>query len=336
MMTQDTTLQDNTRRFRGELVLCLVTLIWGTTFITIQDAMDVWPPMANVGMRFGIAFLCLAPLLVKVPRDRRDIVQGIVLGFSLFTAFAMQTLSLVYTTAARTAFAAALVTVFVPLFALLALRIKWKPGTYFAVCSGGLGIFLLMGRELGPGARFGDFLGLAAAAGFAVQVMLLGHFTRRPNVHVVTMLVSQMGTVTILAWLTSWGMSEELPNPFFQGMGTVLYLGIVTTALCFLGQMYGQTRTTPTRAAFIYALEPIAAAAFAWVVHGQRLSSIEWIGGSLIVLAAVTADQALPARLRYRSEGEAESPLQSFEDDLPPRTGETIDPPQPSRKNVSM
>src|ERR1700723_2945419 len=104
-MTHPATI-DTRQRFRGELILSLVTITWGTTFITLQDVMAVWPPMALQALRFGLAFLCLAPALLKDRGDRRTWLKGFLLGTFIFLGFGLQTLALVYTTAARTAFSA--------------------------------------------------------------------------------------------------------------------------------------------------------------------------------------------------------------------------------------
>src|SRR6185437_5563354 len=113
-------------RFRGELVLCLVAMTWGTTYIVIQDALVVWPPMALVAVRFALAFCCVLPWLPKSRIDRITLLKGAALGVFIYGTFGFQNTALTKTTSPRVAFAAALVTVFVPIFAWVALRTRWQ------------------------------------------------------------------------------------------------------------------------------------------------------------------------------------------------------------------
>lgn len=294
----------NTReRFRGELVLCFVAMTWGTTYIAIQDAMAVWPPMALVAIRFALAFFCVLPALLKSHVTWSAWLKGSALGIFIFLTYGLQNLALANTTSPRVAFAAALVTVFVPVFSWIALRTRWRAGTYLAVVAATAGVYGMCG-DLGAGTRFGDLLAVGGAIAYTIEVMLLSHFTRRGDTPLAPLLVAQFATTSILAAAASWAIGEPRPAVVTQAWEVVAYLGLITTGLCLAAQMYGQSRTTPTRAAFIYALEPISAAVLAWMLQGQRLNRGELIGGALILLAAVTADQALPAwRLFRRGQG---------------------------------
>lgn len=287
-------------RLRGEVALCCVATTWGTTYIAIQDAMAVWPPMALVAVRFALAFLCVlsAAVLFKRRFDVPSLLKGAALGCLIFGTFGLQNTALAHTTSPRVAFAAALVTVLVPLFSWLAFRARWQAGTYVAVVAAAAGVYSMMGTDLGTGVRSGDLLALGSVTSYTLQVMLLGHFTRRGDVPLAPLLVAQFATTAFLATLASWGLGEPMPAVLTEAWPMVAYLGIVTTCICLAAQMYGQARTTPTRAAFIYALEPISAALLAWMLQGQRLSRGELVGGALILLAAVTADQAVPAAWR--------------------------------------
>jgi drug/metabolite transporter (DMT)-like permease len=51
-----------------------------------------------------------------------------------------------------------------------------------------------------------------------------------------------------------------------------------------------QNRTTPTRAALIYTLEPVFAAIFSVWLAGDRLTALGWFGGVLIVTGMIVAE----------------------------------------------
>jgi Na+/proline symporter len=49
-------------------VLVVVTMIWGATFLTVQNALSVSGPLFFVGLRFGTAALAMALIAAPVLR----------------------------------------------------------------------------------------------------------------------------------------------------------------------------------------------------------------------------------------------------------------------------
>ena len=101
------------------------------------------------------------------------------------------------------------------------------------------------------------------------------------------------------------GWRVEGTPPFWA---SALFCGVVASAICITGQMWAMQRANATRAALIFALEPVFAALFAWLWHGEVLKPSEALGGVLIVLA--TAVEPLK-RLLPRPSGAPDRPLPS-------------------------
>src|SRR5207249_5688300 len=68
------------------------------------------------------------------------------------------------------------------------------------------------------------------------------------------------------------------------------------STICFLLQMSAQRHMSSARAALIFCFEPLFAALTSWLVLGERLAPLQWLGGGLIVLGMLAAD--LPAASR--------------------------------------
>ena len=98
------------RSFIADLILLLVALIWGTTFLIVQQAIQALPPLAFNGIRFAGASLLFFVILCFVHRDwlkqvnGRLLWHGIVLGILLFGGYAFQTYGLLYTTSSNAGF----------------------------------------------------------------------------------------------------------------------------------------------------------------------------------------------------------------------------------------
>jgi DME family drug/metabolite transporter len=79
--------------------------------------------------------------------------------------------------------------------------------------------------------------------------------------------------------------------------GAILFIAVVPTYLAYLLYAHGLRRVEATRAAMVATLEPVVAAAVAYVAWGERLGTAGTIGGALVlagVLLATTSHGAAP------------------------------------------
>jgi drug/metabolite transporter (DMT)-like permease len=80
--------------------------------------------------------------------------------------------------------------------------------------------------------------------------------------------------------------------------GALLVTGVFASALAFLVQTWAQQRTSATRTALAFAMEPVFAAAFGFWLAGDRLGAAGWAGAALIMAGIVAAEPAAAATLR--------------------------------------
>ncbi|MGD9972781.1 MAG: DMT family transporter, partial [Desulfatirhabdiaceae bacterium] len=65
----------------------------------------------------------------------------------------------------------------------------------------------------------------------------------------------------------------------------LLYLGVVTAALALLAFSWGAARLTPTALTVATLVEPLTAVMLAALLLGERLSTWQWFGGTLLLLS---------------------------------------------------
>src|SRR5438067_1673717 len=96
----------NWRRWQVDLLLILVTLIWGSTFLVVQNSIKQVEPYTFLAFRFGIGALTLAVLFWKHLRrlTRAELLSGSLIGLFLFGGYAFQTIGLQYTTTSKVGF----------------------------------------------------------------------------------------------------------------------------------------------------------------------------------------------------------------------------------------
>ncbi len=130
---------------KADLLLVLVTLIWGGTFPVLKLLVTVLPPLYLVGMRFLIAFIILTPFAVGKRRalTRRVIYSGITLGLLIWGSFITQTVGIQYTTASKAAFITALCVVLTPILSSVMLRKPPERSAVVGVLAATIGLTLL-------------------------------------------------------------------------------------------------------------------------------------------------------------------------------------------------
>lgn len=276
----------NREHLAGAVMLLLVTMLWGSTFVVIKGVVDTTAPSVLIFGRFFVAALVFLPWL---PR-RTDIWRaGAELGFWICLAYATQTIGLQYTSASQSAFITVLNVIIVPILAAFAgYRITPPIWISALMAIAGVGLMTHGLSQL----NIGDAWSLACALGYAIYVLRLGEYARRLPVLPLscTQLVGVVGFSAV--WI---GVDQpSFDNPPWI---VLLYLGIGTTALTTWLQTHGQRYIGAAEAAVIYTLEPVWAAVFAVFILAESLGLTGWAGAA--VICAATLISQYPA-LRQR------------------------------------
>jgi drug/metabolite transporter (DMT)-like permease len=75
-----------------------------------------------------------------------------------------------------------------------------------------------------------------------------------------------------------------------EAWGTLLYLGIIATALILVLQTWALGKTKAVRAGVIYSLEPVFASLFAMCFFGAHMSAWEVLGSAAILTGVLVAE----------------------------------------------
>lgn len=297
-----------TKRTRADIALMLVTMGWGASFILSKQVLDELSVFNFLGIRFLIAFLIALVIFIKPMRQtsRQTLTYGLALGVALFFAFSIQTFGLSYTTVSKSAFITGLNVVMVPLF--LALIHKKKPqlrvllGSLTAVV--GLGFLTMTGSSLSI--NLGDGLTLLSAVFFALHIVGVGSVPK--GVQPIQMGILQIGVVGVLNMALSF--ATETPKwPQTSGIWVnIILLAVVCTAGAYIVQNVAQQYTTATRTALIYAMEPVFAAGFGFVLIGEVLGMTAAFGAVLILLGMLISE--VPMNLAFLNRFRPTGPIE--------------------------
>jgi drug/metabolite transporter (DMT)-like permease len=283
----------------ADLSLLFVALIWGATFVLVQNAISFLEPQSFNAVRFTLAAIMLGLWLMFFEKDqlkkldRKLILSGIMLGFWLFIGYAFQTLGLLYTTSSKAGFITGLSVVLVPLLMLGILKQRPSLNSIAGVSAATAGLYLLTMSDVSS-LNIGDGFVLICAAGFALHIVFTGKFSSSYPTLLLTMI--QIATVGALSAISAvlfedWKRAFN-PEVIFSAnvLIALLVTSILATALAFFIQTNFQKHTTATRVALIFAMEPVFAAITAYFWADERLTYIALAGCVLIFAGMVFAE----------------------------------------------
>jgi drug/metabolite transporter (DMT)-like permease len=278
----------------GDAALVVAAICFGSTFLIVQEAVELVEPIPFLAVRFLIGAAVLAPLARRRPSSPGEVRHGLLAGTALLFGYVLQTIGLQYTGSATSAFITYLLVVFVPVLAFLVLRRRPHPVTLVGIVVAVAGLVLLTdpggaGAEAGFGR--GELLTLGCAVAFAAHVVILGATAHRHDpIRLATVQILFVGVACGVPglWLGGYGF----PVP---ALAAAVATGVVATALAFVLQVAGQRTVPPARAALLLLLEPVFAAIVA-TMRGEALQPAQ-IAGALLILVAVTISEVVPALL---------------------------------------
>jgi drug/metabolite transporter (DMT)-like permease len=143
--------------------------------------------------------------------------------------------------------------------------------------------------------NLGDALTFFCALGFAAHIVTVGHFSARAGF--ASIAVSQVAAAAFFSLGTFWWVESPMLRWSFGICVAVGVTGLLATALAFTVQAWAQQYTSATRAAIIFALEPVVAWVAAYATTGESLSARSAVGAALI-LAGILLVEVKPVQVQ--------------------------------------
>ena len=276
------------------LALIAVTAVWGVTFVQVKDAVAIYPLFAFLAVRFAIATGTLAlPAAKRVRRlGRGGVVGGAFLGLLLAAGYVLQTAGLERSSVSSTGFITGMYVVLTPLIALLLYRARIGRAAWGGVVLAAAGLAMLSGIH--AGSVTGDLLVLAAAAVYSLQIVLMERYAPTADPVAFTFVEMAAAFVGLLVVALSLG---DLSMPHgWTVWGALIVTGVFASALGYLVQTWAQRRTSATRTALAFTMEPVWTAFFGFTLAGDRLGALGW-GGSAAIMAGIVLAEPAAARV---------------------------------------
>lgn len=265
--------------------LILVTVIWGGGFVASDMALESMKPFQIMTVRFFLAAVLMGLISCRSLKGmtKEEIGAGSLMGIALFAAFALQIIGLQYTTPSKNAFLTALNVVIVPFISFLILKKKVGARGIIGAVMSVAGVALLsLNGDLTLG--MGDGLTLLCAVGFAFQIFLTGEFVKKYRATVLNFV--QMAAAFLLSLISLFCFGETGFQVTQKGWLSVLYLGVISTTVCYLLQTASQKYVDETKAAIILSMESVFGTLFSILILHEVITP-RMVAGCVIILTAV-------------------------------------------------
>lgn len=283
---------------RGHALALGTILVWGATFIASTVALRTLTPLELLTLRMGIAILALLIACPKRLRLHSRVHEWYLLGAALSGVtlyFLFENIALTYTNSSN----CSVIISTAPFFVALATRLFLKEGRLskffflgFAIAMAGVCLVSFAGRslKLNP---LGDGLCILAAISWAFYSVFIRKLdgcgyptllvTRRIFVYSLLFIVPLMPVMGF--HITA---ADVLATPTLV---SVLFLGLVASALCFVTwntavRLIGPIRTS----AYIY-LTPAVTIVFAWLILRDPIHPLAIVGAVLTLLGLVISQR---------------------------------------------
>jgi drug/metabolite transporter (DMT)-like permease len=276
--------------------LILVTAVWGVTFVQVKDAVELYPLLAFLAIRYVIATAALAPVaLRRLGGFGRDgLVAGAVLGVLVAVGIGLQTAGLERTTVTSTGFITGLYVLFTPLLGLALFRTPIPRSLWAGVALALLGLALLSGVPQGSGR--GDLLVLVSAFVQAFHIVMVERYANRFDVFALTFV--QVAAAAVAFGAVSLAFEELTVPRGWTVWAALIVTGLFAVAFAYVVQVWAQRRVSATRIAIVFSLETVFAGLFGYLLAGDRLGALGFAGCAAIFAGIVVAEPAAAATLR--------------------------------------
>jgi drug/metabolite transporter (DMT)-like permease len=227
-----------------------------------------------------------------VPGNRRDARQLLICGL-LFTAdLALWHLSIMYTSVANSTLFANFAPVVVTIGAWLILRERITRHFLVGLALALAGACMLMGASVQTDHRHvvGDLLGIATAFFYGSYLLTVAGLRARMATPVV-MFWSSLVTGLALAAL-AWAVGEPLLPQSWNGLWILIGLALVTQVA---GQgliAYALGHLPASFSSLVILIQPVTAALLGWILLGERLGTLQVLGGATILAGILVARRA--------------------------------------------
>lgn len=303
--------QSRLNSLKGNLLLVITSVIWGSAFVAQRQGMDHIEPFVFNGTRCLIGAGVLIPVILmriltkkedavtvhtigskKIPKPLMELIAAVCCGLALFIPSSLQQIGIVTTDSGKTGFITAMYVVFVP---ILGLFLKKRPtfNIWIGVGVAVAGLYFLCITDKFT-IESGDIYVLFAALFFAIHIMVIDYFSVR--VDCIKLACGQFFFCGIFSIPVMLIFETIDLNAMANCITPLLYAGVLSCGVAYTLQPIAQKLTTPSEASIIMSLESVFAVLAGVIILDENLSQRELLGCLLMFTAVILAQLPIKSK----------------------------------------
>ena len=287
---------------RSYLICVLTFFLWGSVYVFSKYAMACFSPMTVQTLRYILASLFLFAVAPKKQfrRIQREHIKYFLitalLGYLVANGMTMYSIHMLDATVASLINSSN--PVFIMLFATLLLKERMTVRRGVGIGCALVGVVFVIGIDFGhislPGIVCSVLGVVLGALGSAV--------VRKVSTYYVPEQVTLFYLLAALPFCIICSIVETVRNPLpltLPGIGSILYLGIITTGVANLLWNKSLTAMDASVCSMFYPLQPMFSALFSVILLGEQIT-VELIVGGVLIAIGVLVGLGFPGHIRQR------------------------------------
>lgn len=307
----------NKNSLRGEGMLLITALIWGTAFVAQHVGINYIGPFTFNASRMFIGGFTLLPciylfgnrnssckkkeqsvsIIHRLSGNSKLIIGGVLCGIILYIAGGFQQVGIMYTSVSKAGFITALYIILVP---ILGIFLKKRPNAtlWISVLLALCGMYLLCITD-GFQIAIGDIFVILSAFFFSLHILAIDYYSSYVNG--VKLACIQFFVCGALSAVTMFLFETPQLTCILQAWVPILYTGIMSCGIAYTFQILGQRDVNPVVASLIMSLESVFSALAGWILLGESLSTKELFGCILVFAAIILAQLPITSYMKKSS-----------------------------------
>lgn len=291
----------------GPILLVSAAMIWGLSFVAQKQGMEFVEGFTFNGIRSLIGGIVLLPIIlfrslknpVKLPpaekkASLKENLKGIlIVGGMLCIGSNLQQFAFGYIEPGKVGFITALYMLLVPLISFILYKKKQPFTTWIGVILGVGGLYMIcMGGSSSFSLGKGELLALLCSIAFALHIIVIDKYAA--TIDCIVLSCGQYMVTGVISCILMFIFEKPDIGNIMHAAVPILYAGIMSCSCAFTFQIIGQKYTEPTLASMLLCLESVFSVIFSFLILGERMTTVEYIGCAVMFTAIIIAQ--LPAK----------------------------------------
>lgn len=291
----------------GPILLVSAAMIWGLSFVAQKQGMEFVEGFTFNGIRSLIGGIVMLPIIlfrslnnpVKLPpaekkASLKENLKGIlIVGGMLCIGSNLQQFAFGYIEPGKVGFITALYMLLVPLISFILYKKKQPFTTWIGVILGVGGLYMIcMGGSSSFSLGKGELLALLCSIAFALHIIVIDKYAA--TIDCIVLSCGQYMVTGVISCILMFIFEKPDIGNIMHAAVPILYAGIMSCSCAFTFQIIGQKYTEPTLASMLLCLESVFSVIFSFLILGERMTTVEYIGCAVMFTAIIIAQ--LPAK----------------------------------------